>query len=173
MVKLKTFKIMNKGKSWVTSKWSKVFSVLFFSGVFFGSTATSQVVVSDPGNGSKTIRMIKMKVDKNGQRSTIDTTFTQQELVKGDSMVGRTMIKRIDVENDNFMHMGGRCPMMNGLMGGDPFAFNPGDNSIVSYKRRHRGNGLEKITIIRKRHRGNNEENEFKVQTEVSTQVGK
>jgi len=207
---------MNNRKQLESGMWSYAFVMLFFSLVFISFEAKTQVVLSDPGHGPKTVRMIKMKVDKNGQRTTVDTTFTQQGAVKGDSIprvinvrVSKdkghekviiltddkqniafynksasnepielimqegdsvsdlTMIKKIDVENGNPRHMGGRFPMMGGPLGGDPFAFNPRDNSIVSYKRRHRGNGLEKITIIRKRPRENNEEIEIKVQKEV------
>ena len=224
---------MNNRKQLESGKWSFAFMMLLFSLVFTSFEAKAQVVLSDPGHGPKTIRMIKMKVDKNGQRTTIDTTFTQQGAVKGDSIPrvinvrvsknkghekvmilktddqdgtfynrpsanepieviiqqgdsvgGSAMIKRIDVQNYDSKLMGGRCPMMkapmggrcpimNGPMGGDPFAFNPRDNSVVSYKRRHRGNGLEKITIIRKRPTENNEEREIKVEAEVSKEVVK
>ena len=33
----------------------------------------------------------------------------------------------------------------------DPFAFNPSDTTIVSYKKKDMGKGLEKITIVRKK----------------------
>ena len=42
--------------------------------------------------------------------------------------------------------------MMHSRFGGDPFAFDTKDESVVSYEKKDLGNGLEKITIIRKKH---------------------
>ena len=37
----------------------------------------------------------------------------------------------------------------------DPFSFHPTDPSIVSYRKKDVGKGLEKITIVRKKEGGN------------------
>ena len=59
---------------------------------------------------------------------------------------------------------------MNRQFGGDPFAFDTNDESIISYDKKDIGKGLEKITIIRKKRTGNNHQKDIDVETEVSVE---
>ena len=52
--------------------------------------------------------------------------------------------------------------------GGDPFAFDTKDESVVSYEKKDIGNGLERITIVRKKH---DEQNSMKKQITVRAEV--
>ena len=51
--------------------------------------------------------------------------------------------------------------------GGDPFAFDTKDESVVSYEKKDIGNGLERITIVRKKHDEQQAMKEVKVQAEI------
>ena len=52
--------------------------------------------------------------------------------------------------------------------GGDPFAFDTKDESVVSYEKKDIGNGLEKITIIRKKHDEGGAQKEVRVKAIIS-----
>ena len=58
--------------------------------------------------------------------------------------------------------------MMHQRFGGDPFAFDTKDESIISYEKKDIGDGLEKITIVRKKHDQHKEIKEIRVKAEVS-----
>ncbi|MEI7523611.1 MAG: hypothetical protein WCJ95_04745 [Mariniphaga sp.] len=52
--------------------------------------------------------------------------------------------------------------------GGDPFAFDTKDESVVSYEKKDIGNGLEKITIVRKKHDDGGSRKEVRVKAILS-----
>jgi len=58
--------------------------------------------------------------------------------------------------------------MIHRQFGGDPFAFDAKDPSIISYDKKDIGKGLEKITIIRKKQVGQELSKEVKVRVETS-----
>ena len=58
--------------------------------------------------------------------------------------------------------------MMQQRFGGDPFAFDTKDESVVSYEKKDIGNGLEKITIVRKKHDDHQVKKEISVKVEAS-----
>ena len=57
--------------------------------------------------------------------------------------------------------------------GGDPFALDPKDESIISYDKKDIGKGLEKITIIRKKKVENEKMEEINVKTEITDESKK
>ena len=58
--------------------------------------------------------------------------------------------------------------MFDQRFGGDPFAFDTRDESVVSYEKKDIGNGLEKITIVRKKHEDHQIRKEISVKVEAS-----
>ena len=54
--------------------------------------------------------------------------------------------------------------------GGDPFALDPKDESIISYDKKDIGKGLERITIVRKKRLENEKTEEISVKTEVTNE---
>ena len=60
--------------------------------------------------------------------------------------------------------------MIHQRFGGDPFAFDTRDESVVSYEKKDLGNGLEKITIIRKKH---DEQHPPRKETKVKMTISK
>ena len=76
-------------------------------------------------------------------------------------------------ENDELMPPPPPMPpnahmMFHNRFGGDPYAFDTKDESVVSYEKKDIGDGLEKITIVRKKHDQHKELREIKVKAEVS-----
>ena len=55
--------------------------------------------------------------------------------------------------------------MIHQRFGGDPFAFDTKDESVISYEKKDIGNGLERITIVRKKH------DEPQMKKEISVKV--
>ncbi|MEI6276755.1 MAG: hypothetical protein WCP08_12235 [Prolixibacteraceae bacterium] len=72
------------------------------------------------------------------------------------SVGGKKMIIMKDGESEGF-NVSAISPVVNGYRMivdhplHDSFAFDPGDTTIVSYKKKDMGKGLEKITIVRKK----------------------
>ncbi len=58
--------------------------------------------------------------------------------------------------------------MMHQQFGGDPFAFDTKDESVISYEKKDIGNGLERITIVRKKHDEHQMKKEISVKVEAS-----
>jgi len=76
-------------------------------------------------------------------------------------------------ENDELMPPPPPMPphaqmMFHNRFGGDSYAFDTKDESVVSYEKKDIGDGLEKITIVRKKHDQHKETREIKVKAEVS-----
>ncbi len=65
----------------------------------------------------------------------------------------------------------GAAFMMHNGFGGDAFAFDTKDESIISYEKKDIGDGLEKITIIRKKHDEHHQGKEVKVKAIISDDV--
>lgn len=63
--------------------------------------------------------------------------------------------------------------MIHRQFGGDPFAFDAKDPSVISYDKKDIGKGLEKITIIRKKQTGQQLKKEVKVSVETSDESKK
>jgi len=65
-------------------------------------------------------------------------------------------------------------PMMfHHRFGGDPYAFDTKDESVISYEKKDIGNGLEKITIVRKKKVENEQMEEINVKTEITNESKK
>ena len=136
---------------------------IFYAGKNVVFKADSLVLHRDGNNKTQTVTLI-IQDDKQGagKDSTKYTcTVVSQDSVSrtvGHSMAGagdgKGMIIMQNVDSGSF-NMSGSTPAVAGYRIGrplhDPFSFDPGDQDIVSFKKKDLGKGLERITIVRKK----------------------
>jgi len=113
-----------------------------------------------PGGEQLDIQIQNEDSDKvNGERRTIHVKRFENDRMRG--------------ESDELLPPLPPMPQRGSMMmqqrfGGDPYAFDTKDESVISYEKKDIGNGLEKITIIRKKHEEHQVKKEITVKVEAS-----
>ena len=112
-----------------------------------------------PGNEQFDIRIQNEDSDKvNGKREIIRVKRFEKERMGGESDL--LLPPPPMPPHSSFMR--------HQPFGGDPYAFDTRDESVVSYEKKDIGNGLERITIVRKKHEEHQNRKEITVKVEAS-----
>ncbi len=149
-----------------------IFAALLFlaSSFAFGPVEDAQLADNSYGQKGQKVKVI-VRVD--GKEAKIDTmiSLSDNKLIdeKVDSMLSKLEMDEGELVPPPPPPLPPLPPFaMHQRLGGDHFAFDSIDESILSYEKKDMGNGLEKITIIRKKHDKDHHNKESKVKEAVS-----